>query len=68
MRFPGRNALFYLVLGTMMVPAAMTLVPVYIILNKMGWINTYQGCPCLYGVGLWHLSDETVLHVPADRN
>jgi len=43
MRFPGRNALFYLVLGTMMVPAAMTLVPVYIILNKMGWINTYQG-------------------------
>lgn len=43
MRFPGRNFLFFLVLGTMMVPAAMTLVPVYVILTKLGWINTYQG-------------------------
>lgn len=46
LRFPGRNFLFLLVLGTMMVPAAMTLVPVYIILVKMpggSWINTYQG-------------------------
>lgn len=46
LRFPGRNFLFLMVLGTMMVPAAMTLVPVYIILVKMpggSWINTYQG-------------------------
>ena len=46
MRFPGRTLLFYLILGTMMIPAAMTLVPVYIILVKMpggSWINTYQG-------------------------
>jgi multiple sugar transport system permease protein len=46
LRFPGRNVLFFMVLGTMMVPAAMTLLPVYIILVKMpggSWINTYQG-------------------------
>lgn len=43
MRFPGRNILFFLVLGTMMVPAAMTLVPVFVILTKLGWINTYEG-------------------------
>jgi len=43
MRFPGRNFLFFLVLGTMMVPAAMTLVPVFVILTKIGWINTYEG-------------------------
>jgi multiple sugar transport system permease protein len=46
MRFPGRNLLFWLVLGTMMVPDAMTLVPRYVILVKMpggSWINTYQG-------------------------
>ncbi|GAC1427862.1 MAG: carbohydrate ABC transporter permease [Chloroflexota bacterium] len=42
-RFPGRTILFLAVLGTMMVPAAMTLVPVYIILVKLHWINTYQG-------------------------
>jgi multiple sugar transport system permease protein len=46
MRFPFRNGLFFLVLGTMMVPVAMTLVPVYVILVKMpggSWIDTYQG-------------------------
>jgi multiple sugar transport system permease protein len=46
MRFPFRTALFFLVLGTMMVPISMTLVPVYVILVKMpggSWINTYQG-------------------------
>lgn len=46
MRFPGRTMLFYLILGTMMIPTAMTLVPVYVILVKMpggSWINTYQG-------------------------
>ncbi|MGI8825779.1 MAG: carbohydrate ABC transporter permease [Chloroflexota bacterium] len=43
MRFPGRNFLFFLVLGTMMVPAAMTLVPVFVILTKMGWIDSYEG-------------------------
>lgn len=46
MKFPGRTALFYLILGTMMIPVAMTLVPVYVILVKMpggSWINTYQG-------------------------
>jgi len=43
MRFPGRNVLFFMVLGTMMVPVAMTLVPVFVILTKLGWINTYQG-------------------------
>ena len=42
-RFPGRNVLFFLVLGTMMIPVAMTLVPVFVILTKLGWINTYQG-------------------------
>lgn len=46
MRFPGRSFIFFLVLGTLMVPVAMTLVPVYVILVKMpggSWINTYQG-------------------------
>jgi len=46
LRFPGRNLLFFLVLGTMMVPAAMTLLPLYIILVKMpggSWIDSYQG-------------------------
>lgn len=46
MRFPGRNFLFLFILGTLMVPAAMTIVPTYVILAKMPfgtWINTYRG-------------------------
>lgn len=43
LRFPGRNVLFFIILGTMMVPAAMTLLPVFVILVKISWINSYQG-------------------------
>ena len=39
--FRGRNILFYLVLGTMMIPAEMLLVPNYVILKWMNWLNTY---------------------------
>jgi multiple sugar transport system permease protein len=39
-RFPGRNALFGLVLASMMLPAAVTMIPVYIIWNELGLTNT----------------------------
>ena len=39
-RFPGRNALFGLVLATMMLPAAVTMIPVYLIWNELNLVNT----------------------------
>jgi len=39
-RFPGRNVLFGLVLGTMMLPGAVTMIPVYIIWNSAGLAAT----------------------------
>jgi len=39
--FRGREILFYLVLMTMMIPAQVTLVPLFIIMMKLEWINTY---------------------------
>lgn len=39
-RFPGRNALFGLVLGTMMLPGAVTMIPVYLIWNSVGLAHT----------------------------
>jgi len=39
-RFPGRNLLFASVLGTMMLPAAVTLVPTYLIWNAAGLTGT----------------------------
>jgi multiple sugar transport system permease protein len=39
-RFPGRDFLFGLVLGTMMLPGAVTLIPVYMIWDKLGQVNS----------------------------
>ncbi|HZG87088.1 carbohydrate ABC transporter permease [Paenibacillus sp.] len=41
MHFRGRNVLFAIVLGTMMLPGFVTLVPQYILFAKLGWLNTY---------------------------
>ena len=36
-----KNFLFMLVLATMMIPSSVTLIPVYSIYSKIGWIDTY---------------------------
>lgn len=41
MRFWGREALFVLFLGTLMVPGEVQLVPNYITIARLGWLNTY---------------------------
>ncbi len=38
---PGRNLLFGVLLGTMMLPEQVTMIPVYILFQKLGWVNTY---------------------------
>ena len=49
MRFPGRQFLFYLILGTLMIPSAMTIIPIFVLLAKVPgflggpWIGTYEG-------------------------
>ena len=40
-QMPGRDILFGIILATMMVPSTVTLVPSYLILNKLGWLDTY---------------------------
>lgn len=41
--FPGKNALFVLVLGAMMVPIQVTFIPIYVLISRAGWLNTYAG-------------------------
>lgn len=41
MNFFGREIIFTLFLGTMMIPDQMTLVPNYVLLFKLGWIDSY---------------------------
>ncbi|MBS4177348.1 carbohydrate ABC transporter permease [Lederbergia citrea] len=40
-RAPGRNALFILMLATMMLPGAVTMIPVFYLFKSLGWINTF---------------------------
>jgi len=42
MRFFGKNVLFSLLLATLMIPGQMLLIPNYVTIYRLGWIDTYQ--------------------------
>lgn len=42
MKFLGRNALFTLLLGTLMIPGQMLLVPNFVTISRLGWLDSYQ--------------------------
>ena len=42
LRFRGSRILFLLVLSTMMLPPQVTMIPLFILFSKLGWINTYK--------------------------
>ena len=42
LRFPGREKMFFGYLSTMMVPGAVTMIPVFILLRYLGWIDSYK--------------------------
>ena len=43
MHFRGRNLIFGLLVGSLMVPNAVVLVPQYVLTQRLGWLSTYQG-------------------------
>jgi len=42
LEWPGRDLVFVLVLSTMMLPFQVTMIPLYIIFDRLGWIGTYR--------------------------
>jgi multiple sugar transport system permease protein len=42
LRFPGRDNILLAYLGTLMVPQAMLVIPLFLMISKIGWVNTYQ--------------------------
>jgi multiple sugar transport system permease protein len=42
LRFPGRDVIFLLYLATMMIPYPVTMIPNFIIMRVLGWIDTYK--------------------------
>lgn len=43
LRFAGAKAIFVLFLATMMIPFQVTMIPLFLIVFKLHWINSYQG-------------------------
>lgn len=42
LRWPGRDIVFMLTLATMMLPAQVTMIPVYLMFRNLGWLNTFK--------------------------
>lgn len=42
LEFPGRDFIFFALLFTLMVPAQVTLIPVYMLVRNLGWLDTYH--------------------------
>ena len=66
--FPHRDTLFLVVLATMMIPGEMALVPNYLTLRNLGWINTYQGIVIPYVSSAFgcFLLRQAFLSIPQD--
>jgi multiple sugar transport system permease protein len=51
MRFRGKEALYFVLLATMMIPAQVTMIPVFLIMKFLGWIDTLYALivPAFFG-------------------
>jgi len=68
-RFPGRTALFGLIIATAIVPFESYMIPLYLQLNAIGWINTYQGIvlPTLFmSFGIFLMRQHVSSAIPTD--
>lgn len=43
LHFPLRDKIFFLYIAALMVPGIVTLIPNYILIRNLGWLNTFQG-------------------------
>lgn len=43
LRFPFKNALFMLYIATLIIPNQVTMLPLFLLVSRFGWIDTYQG-------------------------
>ena len=68
-RFPGREALFLVLLSTMMMPFIVRLVPLFVVFQNLGWTNTFLPLtvPAFFGTPFYiFLMRQFFLTIPAD--
>src|SRR5947207_7679798 len=42
-RFPLKNVIFTLILGTLMIPFFVRMIPLYVLVTQLNWLDSYQG-------------------------
>ncbi len=68
-RWPGRNIVFLIYLSTIMLPAQVTMIPLYIIYRQLGWIGTFLPLivPSFFGNALFvFLLRQFLLSIPQE--
>lgn len=68
MEFPGRDGVFNFMLATMMIPAAVTLIPAYVLMTKLHLINTFYSLilPAAVSAGGIFLLTQFFRAIPKD--
>jgi multiple sugar transport system permease protein len=66
--FRWRDQVFYLILTTLMIPTIVTYVPTYVVVARMGWVNTFQGIivPGIFGAFNTFLFRQFYLDFPKE--
>ncbi|WP_102401144.1 carbohydrate ABC transporter permease [Haloimpatiens massiliensis] len=67
MDFAGNNKLFFFMIITLIIPSQVTMIPLYIIMRKLGWIDSYLALilpiPTAFGVFLMR---QAILNIPKE--
>ena len=66
--FPGRNVLFMALLGTMMIPFQVIMIPMYVLMLNFGWADSYLALtiPYFYSIFGVFLMRQFILKLPND--
>ncbi len=67
-RFKGRERLFLVVLATMMIPSQVTVIPIFLVLKKLGLINTFTGliAPTIFNAFAIFMLRQHMKDIPDD--
>lgn len=68
LRFPGRDKLFLLYLATMLIPSQVTMIPAYVLISRLGWVDSYMGLivPGMFNVFITFLLRQFFLSIPLE--
>jgi multiple sugar transport system permease protein len=68
LHFAGKRPLFGLVLATLMVPSSVTLVPLFVLMSKLGLVNTYAAVILPFAAGAFgvFLMRQFMMGIPSD--